>query len=378
MPGRRRTRQLITVKPVAEPGQHHPAPVVELLLADRVEYNGVSCRPTTVAPGPRTSSLWLRLRCRVDRAGDRWQGCVGKAAWRGVGLLDRLAALVGQRGSYRRVPALRRLRSPKPLVAPVFIVGSPRTGTTILGTILGCQGDVFFLSEARPIWFRAVPELDESRFHWANGEVWGRILLTERDYSDSAKQSLDSDFGKFLRWSRKKRLMEKFPQNLFRIPWLRAMWPDAKFVQILRDPFSTTASKAQSWPSIDEKQLPGVAIRRRMYGELFPQYAALLDSARTAYEWYLFEWRIDTEMGERLAAAMPHQLRIVRLEDAQIDPEPFCAGICEFAGLRMTNRLRRAYQTMLNAQVRMAKPQLDRARCIELLGQSAERWGYGF
>ncbi len=368
---------MITVQHSPDPVDDQASPVVEPLpMADRMEYNGVSCRPTAIAPGPRTSPQWLRVRCRVDRAGDWLQGCVGKAAWRGVGLLDRLAAPIGLRGSYRRVPVLRRLRSPKPLVAPVFIVGSPRSGTTILGTILGRQGDVLFLNEARPVWYRAVPEIDESRFHWAKGEVWGRILLTERDYSESAKQSLEWDFGRLLRWSGKERLIEKMPLNVFRISWLRTMWPDAKFVQIMRDPFSTTASKAQSWPSIDERRLPGVAIRRRMFADLFPQYAELLDTARTAYEWYLFEWRIETEMGERLAAAMPDQLRIVRLEDAQMDPEPFYTGVCEFAGLRMTNRLRRACQTMLNAKVRMAKPQLDRARCLELLGQSAERWGY--
>lgn len=341
-----------------------------------MEYNGVSCRPTAIAPGPRTSPQWLRLRCRIDRAGDWLQGCVGKGAWRAVGLCDRAAALAGLRGIYRRVPVLRRLRSPKPLAAPVFIVGSPRSGTTILGTILGCQGEVLFLNEARPMWYRAVPEIDESRFHWANGEVWGRILLTERDYSESAKQSLEWDFGKLLRLSRKGRLIEKFPLNLFRVRWLQAMWPDARFVQIMRDPFSTTASKAQSWPSIDEQKLPGVAIRRRMFGELFPQYAELVETARTPYEWYLFEWRIDAEMGEELSAAMPDQFQIVRLEDAQMHAESFYEGICAFAGLRFTHRLRRAYQTMLNPRVRMAKPQLDRARCIELLGQSAERWGY--
>ena len=164
---RPRTRQLITVTHSPEPVKEQASPVVQPLpLVDRMEYNGVSCRPTAIAPGPRSSSRWLRLRCRVDRTGDWLQGQTGKAAWRAVGLADHLASPIGLVGSYRRVPVLRRLRSPKPLVAPVFIVGSARSGTTILGTILGCQGEVLFLNEARPIWYGAVPEIDERKFHW--------------------------------------------------------------------------------------------------------------------------------------------------------------------------------------------------------------------
>ncbi len=347
-----------------------------MVAAERMEYDGVSCRPTDIAPPTKAASRWLSFRCGIDSGHDVVQHVLGRGLWRGIGLCDRLVRPFGLGGVYHRVGVLHRLHSPRPLVRPVFIVGSPRSGTTILGTILGCQGDVLFLNEARPIWHRAVPEINESRFHWVGGEPWGRIHLTEADDNEASRKSLEFDFGRLLTWSRKERLVEKLPLNLFRVPWLRAMWGDAKFVQIMRDPFSTTASKAQSWPSIDEKQFPGIAIRRRMFLELFPEHEELLASIRSPYEWYLFEWRIDTEMGERLLGDDRRDFLFVRLEDAQSQPEPFFAKWCDFCGLRVTDRLRRAYRTKLNRRVRMAKPSLDKQRCLELLGESAGRWGY--
>jgi hypothetical protein len=258
------------------------------------------------------------------------------------------------------------------------MVGSPRSGTTILGKVFGHQGSMLFLSEARPAWYRAVPEFDESLFHWEGDALWGRIYMDENDVTPQVKAMLEEDFGRMLALAGRRRLMEKMPINLFRVRWLNAMWPDAKFVQIMRDPFGTTSSKTQCWPSIDEQELPGVAIRRRMFARLFPELKDLLDTVRSSYEWYLFEWRMFTEEGERLQAMFPERYTIVRLEDAQTNPSGVFEKLCAFTGLPVTRRLRRAYRLWLDPRLRMAKPQLDPARCRELLGQSAERWGYTF
>jgi hypothetical protein len=43
---------------------------------------------------------------------------------------------------------------------PVFIVGCPRSGTTILGQILGQTPSFFYLNEPRYIWCHVRPELD--------------------------------------------------------------------------------------------------------------------------------------------------------------------------------------------------------------------------
>lgn len=350
-----------------------PAP-----LPERQRYDGVSCRPMAVGPGPKTASSLLKLRCRLDTLLDRSERRIRWFAIRGLGLGNKIASRVGMGGFYRHIPVMRNWRTPTPITAPIFIVGSPRTGTTILGTLLAHQGGVLYLNEARGIWNCAVPELGEGEFHWRDGEPQGRIYLDETDFNPEAKALLERAFGWRLRFAGRERLVEKMPLNLFRIRWLNAMWPDATFIQVIRDPFSTTASKLECWPVADETRLLRFAIERRIYTRLFPELVSLLDSARTRPEWHLFEWRMYTEEGERLRDMLPRRYCIVRLEDVQRQPEELLGSICEFAGLRFTNRLRRAYKTMLYRRVRMARPQLDVARCKELLGESAARWGYRF
>jgi hypothetical protein len=301
-----------------------------------------------------------------------------KLLWRGAGLADKICRAARLPPLHRRLPLVAAWRQPRPVIAPIFMVGSPRSGTTVLGNILGHHEDLLHLSEALPIWYRVTPDFSEFDFHWEGDQLYGRIYMDERDVTAEAQAALEEDFGRMLRLSGKPRLFEKMPLNLFRVRWLNALWPDARFVQVVRDPFSTTASKTQCWPSIDERQHPGVAIRKRMYARLRPGLVDLLDSVQTTYEWYLLEWRYYTEEGERLAAALPGRYHAIRLEDAQRQPESVLAAVCDFAGLRFTNRLRRAYRVMLDRRVRLARPQIDVRRCRELLGASADRWGYRF
>ncbi|MFH1111388.1 MAG: sulfotransferase [Planctomycetota bacterium] len=350
--------------------------VQEVRLPTREDYRGVSCRPIDVAPGPADANRWLRLRCTLDTVLDKAEAKVRYVGVRGLGLGERIARGAGLGEAYRRIPGVRAWRTPVPMVRPIFIVGSERSGTTIVGKVLGHQGEVLFLNEPRPIWYQALPAINELKFHWREGEPQGKVYLDESDLCPQAQASLERAFGWIMRFAGRDRLMDKLPINLFRVRWLRAMWPDALFVQIMRDPFGSSASKSQIWSSNFENQSPGIAIRKRTFASLYPDLNEMLSTIKKPYEWFLFAWRVSTEEGERLSKLFPRQYCAVRLEDVQQVPEETLRGICEFAGLPFTERLRRAYKVMLDPRVRMAKPQISVERCRELLGESAARWGY--
>ncbi|HUW84348.1 MAG TPA: sulfotransferase [Phycisphaerae bacterium] len=258
------------------------------------------------------------------------------------------------------------------------MVGSPRSGTTAVAKVLGRHRDLRLLSEARPIWYMAVPDIADEHYHWEGDRIVGRMYLDQADATPQREAVLRCEFGIQLTLAGKKRLFEKFPANLFRVRWLQAMWPDATFIHMVRDPFSTTASKSQHWPSVYSRYTPGTAVRRNVFTQLFPEYADLLATVRTTAEWFLFEWRIYIEEGERLQRSFPHQYGIFRFEDVQLDPESTLRDMCALAQLRLTPRVRRAYQTILDTRVQLALPPLDRSRCAELLGDAPDRWGYHF
>lgn len=354
---------------MAPPGESLPP------LSHREEYAGVTCEPTKVAEGPEEAGASLRLRCKLDETADRLAFALRRLAIRGVRFADRLSSGIGVGPVASPVPALRAARTPAPIESPIFMVGSERSGTTILGQILGHQEDVLYLNEARPIWYEAMPSVDEGSFHWEDGEPSGRLFLDESDYTDETKASLEQAFGWLIRFGGRKRLLEKLPINLFRVRWLMAMWPDAVFLQLVRDPFSTAASKAALWGGAET---PGTMLRNRLIAALSPECGWLLETVQDPYERQLLLWRTCIEEGERLRNLFPDQYHAVRFEDVQREPEEVLARICTFLGLRFTSRLRRAYRCMLDRRIRLATPPISLERCRDLLGDSARRWGYRF
>lgn len=366
--------------PEAPPHTQELPPRVDrpFAAADRSDYGGSTCPPTLIAHVHNRPGMVIQTAATLDAWADRLRERFHRGMWRAVGAVNKVMTKGAASAEGSTVPALARWRTPRPVAAPIFMVGSPRSGTTAVAQVLGRHRDLRLLSEARPIWYMAVPDMAEEHYHWEGDRVVGRMYLDQEDATPHRQAVLGREFGIQLTFAGKKRLFEKFPANLFRVRWLHAIWPDAIFLHMVRDPFSTTASKSQHWPSIDDRQVPGIAVRRNLFNRLFPQYADLLATVRTTAEWYLFEWRIYIEEGERLQRAFPNQYGIFRFEDVQLNPESAVRDMCALAGLRFTSRLRRAYRTILDTRVQLARPPLDRSRCAELLGDAPNRWGYHF
>ncbi len=112
--------------------------------------------------------------------------------------------------------------------APVFIVGCGRSGTTALGTTLGAHPDVTYLNEPRQLW-----SLDPRTDVWsrAAGSV-GRLALDEND-ADEHRGQLRNAFAAATEPGTV--LIEKTPINSFRIGYIRRVWPNARFLHLLRN-----------------------------------------------------------------------------------------------------------------------------------------------
>lgn len=141
------------------------------------------------------------------------------------------------------------------MTRPVFILGAPRTGTTLLARIIGSHDQVFLITEIEPHLKRrhcpedqsAISDADLWREHFSFGP-WRadrRRPLCERPVLDLAK--LKSMRARYFRMAGAKRLAIKNPYNLTRVDMLKIMFPDAIFVFGLRAP----------WPTIQSATLKG-------------------------------------------------------------------------------------------------------------------------
>jgi hypothetical protein len=113
----------------------------------------------------------------------------------------------------------------------VSIVGCPRSGTTVFGQILSCYPDFLYLFEPRYIWCSGNPELNV----WGAGANKGRLYWDAGDVNPQERRRLARWFHFALTLSGKRRLVEKLPLHIFRIRWMSAMFPDAKFIQVIRN-----------------------------------------------------------------------------------------------------------------------------------------------
>lgn len=114
--------------------------------------------------------------------------------------------------------------------SPIFMVGFPRSGTTLMGQILDSHPDLQVLDEP--------PTIDRVRTH---------LLAEHNDYPDCLATLATEDLERLRRLyfetvdehvSRRQdtRIVDKMPFNLVEVPLILRLFPDARFIFCLRHP----------------------------------------------------------------------------------------------------------------------------------------------
>ena len=120
------------------------------------------------------------------------------------------------------------------LERPIIILGAGRSGTTALTEVLRHHPDVAVWEEPKHIW----------RFGHA---YRSHDVLTAADATPRVKRYIHEQFAAYLRDSGKARFIEKTPSNCFRVSFIRAVFPDALFVHVMRDGRAAVTSAMEQW-----------------------------------------------------------------------------------------------------------------------------------
>lgn len=107
-------------------------------------------------------------------------------------------------------------------VPPVFIIGPHRSGTTWLGSLLSRVPGTAYWSEPRQVWV------------YGNWDKPDDRLLAE-DATDRIKRHIRRRFATYTRQHGGRRFCEKTPSNCLRVPFMHAVFPEGKFVLLIRD-----------------------------------------------------------------------------------------------------------------------------------------------
>jgi tetratricopeptide (TPR) repeat protein len=189
--------------------------------------------------------------------------------------------------------------------SPAFLVGFPRSGTTLLDTMLMGHPDVAVMEE-KPVLdgvsrslggFEAIPDLDEQGIREAR----------DRYFEGAARAGADSA---------RSVLVDKNPLHLMQVPLIHRLFPDARFILALRHPADVVLS---------------------CYFTNFrptPQLANFL-RLETAAEFYDLAF----ETWERALELMPIDVHAIVYEQLVEDPEAQLRALAEYLGLNWRDEL---------------------------------------
>lgn len=245
---------------LAAEAQPHPAlgPVRETLMRFTFLWQGLWARYGDAGEGlDRYRRLLDQTRAELGRQGV--ERIVLRNEMSFLGSLDNLVLLVALNdgafaGSPERIapqaaPALPSAPDPE-FERPVFIVSSPRSGSTMLFESLAQAPGVFTIGDESHGLIEGVEAFSPPARGWESNRLDGS------DAAPAAVAELRRRFRAELRDRDARRppagparMLEKTPKNALRIPLLAAAFPEAHFIYLFREPREVLASMMEAWAS---------------------------------------------------------------------------------------------------------------------------------
>ena len=224
----------------------------------------------------------------------------------------------------------------------VFVVGCPRSGTTLLGRLLDAHPELAIIHEGRFVaaWY------ERRRYVTPGGAVTPQLvdeLLAFRPFKNVhvSRQQLERlaangaepvSYARFVSGifdlhgqTRGKPLVgDKTPHYVRSLPTLHALWPQARFVHIVRDGRDVFLS-VRNWRKVTERR---GAVARYSHWQR--------DPVATAALWWEWQVRLGREAGAALAPERYLEIGYESLVDA---PATACRALCAFLDVPYDERM---------------------------------------
>lgn len=229
---------------------------------------------------------------------------------------------------------------------PIFILGVGRSGTTILGLVLSIHKQVGYLNEPKAIW-HIINRNEDLNGSYSQGDALYRLTSEDADYDTChrAKQL----FGAYLSSTLSERVVDKYPELIFRVDFVKKLFPDAKFIFLTRNGWDTCQSIA-TWSERNGVDMNGVrhdwwGVNNRKWDLLVEQlvhtdpdmykFASEVSSFDQHLDRATVEWIVSMREGLRHMELDENSIFMVRFEELTTDPDAVLKKLCEFCDLQM-------------------------------------------
>jgi hypothetical protein len=229
----------------------------------------------------------------------------------------------------------------------------------------------------------------------------------EKDATDQVKRYIRNEFLKYQQQHENRLIVEKTPHNILRIPYVRAIFPEAHFLYIVRNPLSFVSSVELKWqqPATRKrivKRLKSTPVTQlhhylqrflnqqwnnRILGRKYlsiwgPRYKGIQEDLKTENLMTVIarQWSRASSKAERdLALFEDGQVLRLRYEDFVQDPISHMERLCTHCGLQMTNDMAKTTKEIVKTDRKLKWQRFEPhtlARIIPELYDEMERHSY--
>ncbi|MEP5104727.1 MAG: sulfotransferase, partial [Ekhidna sp.] len=194
----------------------------------------------------------------------------------------------------------------------IFIGGIPRSGTSLIQKIVGLNEDVYAGPE-----FDHLPSIVKLYFQMLGNERQAEFY-TDNGLTNSFRKFIESVLAEklFEKQIKVKYISEKTPENILAFKGLEKIFPNAKFLIIIRDPRAVINS------------FQNVSLRAKRSG------TSVKFGKNIIKDLSFMRYRID--LAEQISNENPDKCFILHYEDLLKDPESVISSICTFLDLKYT------------------------------------------
>lgn len=251
---------------------------------------------------------------------------------------------------------------------PIFIVSTPRSGSTLLFETLAQAPDLFTTGSESHWRIERVADFHPSRQGWTSNR------LVRADATPGAVETLAQEFYSGLRDrdgnppNGRVRLLEKTPKNALRVPFFDAAWQDALFVYLYRDVRRTLASMMEAWTSGRFRTYPNLPDWSGYPWSLLlvPGWRDLI--AQPLPQIIARQWAITTDTLVSDLEKLPRErVRVIAYEEFVAAPRPRIEALAHSLDLGWDRELGR--QLALSKHT-VSRPDPEKWRAVEQLIES--------
>ncbi|MCO4744578.1 MAG: sulfotransferase [Proteobacteria bacterium] len=137
-----------------------------------------------------------------------------------------------------------------------FVIGAPRSGTTLLMRMLNMHPDIYtrpephLMTPLAHLGYYAYPDkasYDPFQAHQGARAFVDELPGGEQDYLEALRAYSDTLYGRMLEPTGKRYFLDKTPAYALVLPFLKRLYPDAVFIVLTRHPFAIFSSFAKSF-----------------------------------------------------------------------------------------------------------------------------------